>query len=203
MVKVKICGLTRKEDAELAVSLGASALGFIFTPTSKRYNSVENRQWISELTTSVLKVGVFVDQSPQEIKEIVSELKLDIVQLHGKEKLQFIEELGLPVWKSITIDKAVKQEFPNHLLIQKYLIDSETKGISGGTGISFDWNRLSGLKLSKPFVVAGGINPENVLELLENKSVEFIDVNSGIEDSPGIKNHVKMKNLFARIGTIV
>ncbi len=199
MVKVKICGLTRKEDAELAIELGAFALGFILTPTSKRYNSEVNKKWISELPSSVLKVGVFVNQSIEEIKKTIEEFKLDIVQLHGQENSQFIEMLGLPVWKSITIDQAVNKEFPDHHLIQKYLIDSESKGKSGGTGISFDWNQLRELKLAKPFVVAGGINPENVLELLKTKSVEFIDVNSGIEDSPGIKNRIKMNKLFANI----
>lgn len=196
MVKVKICGLTRLEDATLATELGASALGFIFAPVSKRFNPPENRNWIRNLKATVPKVGVFMDQSVSEINEIAEFCKLDRIQYHGFLNDSELSELSVPFWQVLSTSDIDSGSIPLHPNIEFYLIDSSIKGKTGGTGIPFDWKVLQNLNLPKPIIVAGGLSPDNVKDLLSVYPADFIDLSSGVEQSPGIKDEGKMRKLF-------
>jgi len=196
LVKVKICGLTRLEDANLAVELGASALGFIFAPVSKRFNPPESRDWIRNLKVTVPKVGVFMDQPVSEINEIAEFCKLDRIQYHGFLTDSEISGLSVPFWQVISSEDLASSTIPIHPNIEFYLIDSSIKGKTGGTGIPFDWKVLQNLNLPKPIIVAGGLSPDNVSDLLSIYPADFIDLSSGVEQSPGIKDAGKMRKLF-------
>lgn len=199
MIKVKICGITHQEDAQVANELGAFALGFIFTPQSKRYNSPENYSMIRNLNLSAIKVGVFVNQSVEEVNRIALETLLDKVQLHGDESESYISHISLPIWKSVTPEQVLSGKFVTHPNIEFYIVDTVINGQSGGTGIPFSWEIIQSFQLPKPFFIAGGITLENIHELVTHSTVKFIDISSGVEKSPGIKDHMKMSLIFEAV----
>lgn len=200
MVRIKICGLTRPEDALLADSLGAQALGFILTPVSKRFIPRENREWISSLSCGALKVGVFQDQPVEDILQAVKTCRLDCVQLHGRESADFIGKMPVPVWKAITIEEALSGEFPVHDRIEFYLIDSANGSQRGGTGMPIKPDLLKNLSLPKPLIIAGGIRPETMAALLEQPGIDFLDINSGVETAPGLKDPECLRKVFEIAG---
>lgn len=196
MVKIKICGITRYEDAKLAEELGANALGFIFFKESKRFISPERTlEIIKKLSPLTLKVGVFVNESIKKIYSIKEFCKLDRIQLYSDNK-EIYKNLDpttfIPVFK-IRNEKDL-QEIENYDLLP--LLDTYHDQLHGGTGKTFDWELLRSLK--KPYILAGGINPDNVLSALKYKPFA-IDVASGLELSPGIKDHKKMFEFFKKI----
>lgn len=199
MVKVKICGIANFHDAHMIIDCGITTLGFIFTENSKRFNDPKQSKWIAGLPDTIEKVGVFQNQSVEFVRQTALDLKLNAVQLHGSEDSEFINLLGLNTWKAISIDDALGGKFPKSDFISYYLIDTVTPNHSGGTGIVFDWHLLDELHLPKPFIVAGGINSENVSDLLNHVSVTRIDVSSGVESSPGKKDQKKIKQLLDNI----
>ena len=199
MPKVKICGLTNLEDAMLADQSGADYLGFIFVPSSKRFIPEEKREWIRNINTEKIKVGVFQNESAEKVNSLMREFKLDIAQLHGNENYEYIDNIQTKVWKVITIENALSGQVIQHNKIEHYIIDTVIGNQSGGTGKSFDWNMMLGLNLDKPFFVAGGITPENVTELLSLTKIFGIDVSSGVEETVGRKSEQKLKLLFDRI----
>lgn len=196
MVKIKICGITRYEDAKLAEELGANALGFIFFKESKRFISPERTlEIIKKLSPLTLKVGVFVNESIEKIYSIKEFCKLDRIQLYSdnKEIYKNLDPITfIPVFK-IRNEKDL-QEIENYDLLP--LLDTYHDQLHGGTGKTFDWELLRSLK--KPYILAGGINPDNVLSALKYKPFA-IDVASGLELSPGIKDHKKMFEFFKKI----
>lgn len=200
MVRIKICGLTRPEDARLADSLGAHALGFILTPVSKRFIPPGNREWIGSFSTRALKVGVFQDQPVEDILDAMRTCRFDCVQLHGRETADFIAQMPVPVWKAITIEEALSGEFPVHDLIGYYLVDSATGTQRGGTGKAIDPDLLKKLSLPKPRIIAGGIRPETMSALLEQPGIDFLDINSGVETAPGQKDPERLRKVFEIAG---
>lgn len=196
MVKVKICGLTRLEDARLAETLGAAALGFIFAAESRRFIPDGNRQWIRDFRAEVPKTGVFTTQSAEEILRIVSFCKLDRIQLHSRLSFQDPGLFPVPVWQVLSPDDILSGNIPLHPAIDGYLADTSVNGKTGGTGIPFDWTRIPDFSLPKPLIVAGGLTPENLPDLLKIVHPAWIDVSSGVEKSPGIKDPEKLDRLF-------
>lgn len=184
------------EDAELAVEFGASALGFIFAPESKRFNPPENRDWIRNLQVNLPKVGVFTNQSVSEINKIAKFCNLDRIQYHGLINESELSKFFVPFWQVLSPEKIASGAIPDHPKIEFYLVDSSIKGKTGGTGIPFDWQILKNVNLPKPVIVAGGLSPENVLSLLSVYPADFIDLSSGVEQSSGIKDAGKMRTLF-------
>lgn len=199
MTRVKICGLTNLDDVLLADRIGADYLGFIFVASSKRFIPIENRTWVKAVETKNVKVGVFQNEAASNVNRILKELNLDIAQLHGNETAEYIGQIEGRVWKAISIVNAQSGNYVRHEKIESYVIDTVIGNQSGGTGKSFDWNLLLGLKLDNPFFVAGGITPENVTQLLSLTNVSGIDVSSGVEEVVGKKSEQKLKNLFQEI----
>jgi len=196
LVKVKICGLTRLEDARLAQALGAAALGFIFAAESRRFIPEGNRQWIWDFSADIPKTGVFTTQSAEEILQIVSFCNLDRVQLHSRLSFPDPGHFQVPVWQVLSPEEILSGNIPLHPAIDGYLADTSVNGKTGGTGVPFDWTRIPDFSVPKPLIIAGGLTPGNLSDLLKICKPDWIDVSSGIEESPGIKDPEKMKKLF-------
>jgi phosphoribosylanthranilate isomerase len=178
---VKICGLTNREDALAAVEAGARAIGFVFAPSPRQANPADIEPWIGEVPPHVWKVGVFVDEDPETIEQIARQLRLDIAQLHGAET-PGRHPRGIRVWKAFRIADA-NTEVPDYPA-EAILID----------GPAYDWSRTS--HFSRPLILAGGLTPENVASAIQRARPWAVDVSSGIETSPGRKDHARMKQFI-------
>lgn len=201
---IKVCGLTRKSDVELAAELGAWALGFIFYEKSPRAVRAETVREISQGNSSdIQKVGVFVDASQETIAKTVEVAGLTTVQLHGDETPEFCVELAkrLPRMELI---KAIRPKSAQDLQnfsrfiphTQAILIDAYSPTARGGTGQTSDWKLAIQAKAFGPVILAGGLNAENVQEAIQVVGPDAIDVSSGLEDLPGIKSESKMRDFF-------
>ncbi len=199
-VRIKICGITRLEDALLAASLGAYALGFIFYKKSPRYIRPERAQGIiAELPPFVSTVGVFVNEEIKAIRQIYDFCRLNLVQLHGSESPEFCLKLGLPCIKAIRIkDETQLSDLSLYQgKVKGLLLDTYKKGLPGGTGRTFNWNlAVEAQKIGIPIILAGGLSPDNIEMAIKTVSPYAIDVNSGIEKSPGVKDREKMQQVF-------
>jgi len=200
MVKIKICGLCNREDYISAVRLGVDFTGFIFVPSSKRYIEPQVALEISEsISGKNKKVGVFVNESINKIREIYNIAKLDIVQLHGEETVEFCEKLSLPYLKVIRVKDLESLNLMDNYQIDTFLLDTFKKDIYGGTGKAFDHDLLKyAVKKGKKIIVAGGVSEKNIENILKY-SPFGVDINSSIETSPGIKDEYKMKNIISKI----
>jgi phosphoribosylanthranilate isomerase len=203
MVKVKVCGITRPEDALLAVELGAELLGFNFWPQSKRAIDPEAaKKIISQVKGRVKVVGVFVNQLLEEVSEIASEIGLDMVQLHGDESPDFCADLDLPVIKALRLgceqDLCCLDDYSDLV----WLIDSKTEGF-GGSGKMPDWELVKmAQKKTGKIILAGGLNPGNVEKAIRDLNPWAVDVASGVEQSPGIKDEKKMEKFFKAVKNV-
>lgn len=205
--RIKMCGTTRHEDAQFAVNLGIDAIGFIFVEKSPRYISPEEARQITEqLPPFVTRVGVFVDERLQDIEEIVDYLGLNGIQLHGGETPEFCRETvhelrSCAVLKAFRVgDSTVEADFmPYNESVHGFVLDTYVKDMEGGTGQSFDWHLLKKLNLKKPFVLAGGLCPDNIDQALEIASPFAVDVNSGVESTPGTKDHDLLRKFVNKV----
>ncbi len=195
---VKICGITRVEDALLASALGASAVGFVFWPHSPRaIDPSRAREIGSALPKSVIPIGVFVDQ-PLEFVESVARLAgLGAVQLHGSETPEFARRLALPVIKATTADDlASLAAWPEDVTL---LLDAADAEKHGGTGRKANWDAAARLARQRRVLLAGGLRPENVGPAIRAVRPHGVDLSSGIESEPGVKDPLRMQVLFAAI----
>jgi phosphoribosylanthranilate isomerase len=200
---VKVCGITRLEDAEVAVDAGASALGFIFWPRSPRYIEVARAaRIIAALPASLTTVGVFVNASLDEIRDVVARSGLTTVQLHGEESPEFAEALGWPVLRATPLD-AVAAEASRWPAQTIWLLDAFDPVARGGTGTRIDWNRAAVIARERSVVLAGGLTPDNVQEAVATVRPYGVDVSSGVEDAPGIKNAGKVRRFVAHAHSAV
>ncbi|MCP3967917.1 MAG: phosphoribosylanthranilate isomerase [Lentisphaerae bacterium] len=188
--KLKICGITRREDVAFAVEAGADFLGFIFHEPSPRHTNVKNVKLITRgLPEKIKKVGIFVNQSLTEIQQIACMCDLDIIQLHGPYTAEDAIAIGQEkVWKAFNFNdpKAVEQsrDFPAAVIVA----DAMTREKHGGTGIDCNWQDAAEIARLRPLVLAGGLSPANALEAALAVEPYAIDLNSGIEQAPGIKD---------------
>jgi phosphoribosylanthranilate isomerase len=203
MTKIKICGLTREEDALYCASLGADFLGFIFVPSTPRFIEPERAAAIAtrvrESQNGVPKiVGVFRDASSDYIQEITKLVGLDLVQLQGNETNEDIRRIEIPVVKGLRVGDTLPDTHtcPN---AEWLLFDTYDERRSGGTGRRFDWSLLAMYERSKPFFLSGGITPENVGAGISLVRPDAIDLASGVESSPGVKDHSRVAALFERV----
>jgi len=202
MTKVKICGITNESDALFCAEAGADFLGFIFVPSSPRYIEPEKAGGIArrlrETTNAPKFVGVFQDASADSIREIADVVVLDFVQLHGSESDDYIRELAIPAIKTLHVGDALPntRATPNAAWL---LFDTFDERRGGGTGRRFDWSLLAKYRRSKPFFLSGGLTPDNVVAAVSMVRPDAIDVASGVEASPGIKDHDKVARLFERV----
>ncbi len=204
MFPVKICGITRKADAQKAADLGAAAIGFIFYPKSPRYISYEKARAIAcALNSRVKKIGVFVDESPKNIEKAIQIVGLDFVQLHGDESPDFCNKISVPVIKAFRIkDGSTLSSLESYANVHGYLFDAYSKTEKGGSGKTFRWDFVAGKTFNKPVILAGGLNNENILSAIESVGPHAVDISSGVEDEPGIKNHDKLEELFETVSQI-
>ena len=205
--KIKICGLRSALDMQVVTEAGADFAGFIFYSQSKRYNSPKNLQKqfqkINETKKkqSILKkVGVFVNESLEQILAICEILKIDIVQLHGdRKKEDYLEQIPLPVWRSIPIDEETSEsEIKDYfnLPADKFLLDYKSSDY-GGSGKSFPWEKLSNIPKEK-CILAGGICIDNIIEAIK-QNTWGLDINSGVESRTGIKDYNKIREIIKKI----
>ena len=200
-MQVKICGITNLADAQAAVAAGADYLGFIFYPKSPRSITPKKaKEIIISLKSSVKKVGVFVNASKSEIENITILCGLDIIQLHGEEPATLAEQLGSErVWKAFhitsTADIAKAATYPAAAIV----VDTATANLRGGTGKICDWQLAAQAAEKFTTILAGGIKAQNVQEAVAKVKPFAIDVASGVEASPGIKDHKKIEELFGEL----
>ena len=196
-VKVKICGMTRTVDICAAVEAGVDALGFVFTPRSKRFVAADGAAaLVSAVPAFVSRVGLFMDQSTEVVLQVLGLVRLNLLQFHGSEPAEFCEQFGLPYIKAIGMGAETEAgslcaAYPGACGV---LLDSHEPGHAGGTGHVFDWNRIPAI--DKPLVLAGGLNRANVARAVRAVQPWAVDVSSGVEDAPGIKNHERMREFI-------
>ena len=198
MIAVKICGITSLKDAEMAVNYSVSAIGMIFCPDSPRYvDPAEVEQWIERIPDSVKKVGVFVNEQIDTINNITRQLKLEFIQLHGDESPEFCNGIIRPVIKVFHVGDDFDAIVLNGYDVHGFLFDTYKKGNPGGTGTRFNWDLIANLKTETPIILSGGLTPENVLNGIEAVNPTAVDINSGVESEPGVKDEEKIKELFS------
>lgn len=203
MVKVKICGITNAKDAALAIDYGADALGFIFYPPSRRYVSPEKAKKITAgLPPFIIKIGVFVDEQPENIRTIVNDCKLDGIQLHGSESPDFCRLFHGPtrVIKSFRLKNKDSVNEISEYQADAFLLDSFHPTLKGGTGTTFDWElAIAAKKFTAPVILSGGLTPENVSEAIRVVAPYAVDVAGGVEASAGKKDPGKMKIFIEQV----
>jgi phosphoribosylanthranilate isomerase len=200
MIHVKICGITSREDAHAAVDSGADALGFVFYPPSPRYVTPEQaEQIIKTLPPFVTTVGLFVDVTLDMVSETVARCGLDRVQLHGRETPEFCRQIARPVIKAIRIKNAESLTHVADYMVSAYLLDAYVEGaLPGGTGASFSWELAARAKPYGPIILAGGLTTENVEIAIDQVRPYGVDVSTGVERAPGVKDHRKVRQFIAR-----
>ena len=199
--KVKVCGITRRDDALLAADLGASAIGFVFWPPSPRYvEPVAAAAIARDLPADVAPIGVFVDASVDEIRHIAAEVGLAAVQLHGDEPPTLCDGLPYRVLRAVavageaTLDAA--DRVPAHITV---LLDARDPVRKGGTGRTVDWSVAAEVASRRRVFLAGGLRPENVGEALRVVRPYGIDVSSGVEARPGRKDAGRLRDFFEEV----
>jgi phosphoribosylanthranilate isomerase len=200
-VFVKICGITRMDDADAAVEAGAGALGFVFWPNSPRFiDPYRARAIVSRLPPLVVPVGVFVNQPADYVNGVASLVGLGAVQLHGDEDLTYLRGIRRPVIKAIagadptTIDRL--DEWPAATML---LLDVHDPVARGGTGRTLDWTVAALFARRRRTLLAGGLTPDNVADAIARVQPFGIDVSSGVERSPGVKDHARIRALFEAV----
>lgn len=203
--KVKICGITNLEDARFASGALVDYLGFIFTEKSKRYIDPEKAGAIINWVEGPEKVGVFMNQPLDDVNLLAKFSGIDYVQLHGQETVEYCQLIEKPIIKvihvgEITIREELEASVALYSEVAEFLLfDTQNNGEYGGTGKTFDWSLLNDIAGEKPFFLAGGLNPDNVSEAIDLVQPYAVDVNSGVEEEPGLKDFEKIERLMANL----
>lgn len=193
-VRVKVCGITRSEDAEAAVQCGADAIGFVFWSHSARYIDVDSAHRIVEVIPPfVCTVGVYVDPDAAWVEETARMAKLGLLQFHGDESPEFCNQFSQPYIKAIRVkpDTDLLQYAERYRTAKGLLLDTYAANMPGGTGHVFDW-QLIPQQLPLPLILSGGLNPDNVTDAIKQTKPWAVDVSSGVEASKGIKDKKKI-----------
>jgi len=197
ITKVKICGITRREDAEAAVDAGASAIGFIFIRSSPRFIDPDNaKQIVQSLPPFVTPVGVIADSPRSEALALVAKAGVRCLQLHDLGSAKDYREFPIPYYRVFRVSPEFKLDQLKTIRGSAFMLDTFVDGKLGGTGKTFDWNVAIQAKQYGRLILSGGINPENIGEALRRVAPYAIDVNSGIEQSTGVKDREKIRLLF-------
>ena len=194
MVRVKICGITRVEDALTCAVLGADAIGLVFYAPSPRHVQVgQARAIMTALPPFITTVGLFVDAKIDEVSDILRHLPLDILQFHGNEPADYCAGFGRPYLKALRVKPGVDlvQYASAYVGAQALLLDAHVEGVAGGTGQAFDWSLIP-QQLPLPVILSGGLSQENVAEGIRRVHPAAVDVSSGVEASKGIKDAAKI-----------
>ncbi len=200
MTKAKICGLTNYGDARLAVELGADFLGFIFAKSPRQLISKKAVGIIDRLPSDVKKVGVFANQDIDEVKRISREVDLDYLQLHGNESPEYCKKIELPVIKAFRVkDESSLEKVKKYKDVDKYLFDTYHPDKLGGVGETFNWELARKDKSCGQIIIAGGLDETNVQEAIKIIKPYGVDVSSGIEVKPGVKDQKKLKEFVKAV----
>ncbi len=200
MVKVKVCGITNPGDARVAAAAGANAIGLVFAESPRRISVERAREITAALPENMLKVGVFVNEKPEEILEVAREVGLDYAQLHGDESREVVARVrsgGLGVIKALRVRDAGSLESLDDYGADFYLLDAYSERARGGTGERFDWGVAKALRGYANILVSGGLTPENVRAAIEFFEPYGVDASSSLEDAPGIKNGERVRRFVS------
>ena len=193
-VKVKVCGMTNLKDTLLAVEEGSDAVGFIFYKKSPRSVTMKLvREIVLELPPFVDTVGVFVDETADQINKIADYCNLDMVQLHGGESPTFCKRMRRRVIKAFRVIDMQSVKNISNFQVSGFILDTFSESLHGGTGKVFDWNLALPAKKFGPVIMAGGLTPNNVRQAIQRVRPYGVDVCSGVESEPGIKDHKKIR----------
>lgn len=199
-VKVKICGMTQLKDAVFAAEQGADAIGFIFYKKSPRSVTMKTvREIILKLPPLIDTVGVFVDESVDRVNKIADYCGLDLVQLHGDESPAFCRKIHRRVIKAFRVKDLQSIKELEKYSVSGFLLDTFTDNLHGGTGKTFDWNLALPAKKIGPVILAGGLTPRNIRQAISQARPYGVDVCSGVEKSPGIKDPEKVRAFLTNI----
>ncbi len=192
--RVKICGITRPEDALVAAQFGADAIGLVFFNKSPRSVTIEQAEIIMQaLPAFVTTVGLFVNAKASFVDEVLADLPLDLLQFHGDESPEYCQQFAKPYIKALRMSPNINIQTAaqDYTKAKALLLDTYVKGVAGGTGKVFDWQQVPA-NLSKPIILAGGLNPDNVNQAISTLHPYAVDVSGGVESSKGIKNADKI-----------
>ena len=199
-ISVKICGIERAESVDIAIEYGADFIGFVFySPSPRNLTPEKAKRLKSRIPKHVTTVGLFVDPTNSEIDDVLAAIDLDLIQLHGDENpsrvLEIKRQTHLPILKAIRLgshaDLAISKNYydvADHLLFDAKVPTTSPKILPGGNAISFDWKILNNVKIPLPWMLAGGLNCQNIREAVEATGANTVDVSSGVESNPGIKD---------------
>lgn len=198
--KVKVCGMTQLQDAEFAVEQGADAVGFIFYKKSPRSITMkEAREIISKLPPFVDTVGVFVNESADRVNKVADYCGLDMVQLHGEESPAFCRKIRRRVIKAFRVIDLQSLKQMEKYPVSGFLLDTFCADLHGGTGKTFDWNLALPAKKMGSVILAGGLTPRNIGRAIRQVRPYGVDVCSGVEKTPGIKDPEKVREFLKNI----
>jgi phosphoribosylanthranilate isomerase len=209
-MRVKICGITNVEQAKAIANFGADSLGFICATSSPRYVCIAQiKEIVKAINTKINTIGVFVNSDTEEILKVVIETGLTGVQLHGEETPQFCQELR-KLLPTVEIIKAIRVKNEQSLsdlkiyfnCVDTLLLDAYDAKIHGGTGKTVNWDILTNFNPPLPWLLAGGLTPENITQALTQLKPDGIDLSSGVEIAPGNKDLTKIKQLFSSLSMI-
>lgn len=192
--RVKICGVTSPEDASLAGRLGADAIGLVFYPGSRRCVSADRARSIcAALGPFVTVVGLFLDAEPDDVRQVLATVPIDCLQFHGDESADYCDSFERPYIKAAGMAGVTDLHgyAASHPSARGLLVDSHRPGEAGGTGESFEWSCIPG-NLAKPLILAGGLTPANVAEAVRGVRPCAVDVSTGVEQAPGVKDGDKL-----------
>jgi phosphoribosylanthranilate isomerase len=202
--RIKVCGITRVEDAATAAELGAAAVGFVFWPRSPRRIAIETAREVGGiLPPFVARIGVFVDMPADDVVRIVDDARLDGVQLHGDERTDPYRNLKARLIKAVTLDSDTDVKaaatLPAHVTV---LVDATDRVRRGGTGRVADWTNAAALAAQRPIILAGGLTTANVGDAIRQVRPWAVDVSSGVESAPGVKSRERLEAFFAAVHAV-
>lgn len=197
-VRTKVCGITRLEDLQFVIDAGADAVGLVFYPKSKRYVDLDlAAELVANVPAFVTVTGLFVDETPENIQNILETVSLDLLQFHGNESPEYCQQFKKPYIKAVRVQAGMDlvQYATNFKGARGLLLDAFVDGVPGGTGHTFDWSLIPD-ELSLPLILSGGLNPNNVKAAIQAVKPYAVDVSSGVEVRPGIKDAQKIQDFI-------
>jgi phosphoribosylanthranilate isomerase len=203
-VRIKICGMTRAEDAVAAAQLGVDAVGMVFHAKSPRHVSIEQaRSIVAGLPAFVTVTALFMDPDAETVRQVLNQTRVELLQFHGRETAEFCRSFGRPYMKAVPMGgQADLADYARrHAQAAALLLDSHAAGQQGGTGKAFDWSAIPRVD-GPPLVLAGGLNPANVAAAIRMVRPYGVDVASGVERAPGIKDPNKMAAFVQEVNDV-
>ena len=198
MIRVKICGLTRVDDALAAARSGVDAVGLVFVSRSPRHVELDTARAICRaLPPFVSRVGLFMDAESEQVRHVLGQVPLDWLQFHGREDANYCAQFGRPWIKALAMGGPHAVDVTSFESADALLLDSHGAGAMGGSGETFDWKRVPTMK--RPWVLAGGLHPGNVAEACRQLRPDAVDVSSGVEDRPGVKSDKLMDQFIKAV----